>query len=77
MNLIKEFREYIKSSTETDLEKTAKQEATDFFNIELRNDKPCITFHSVIVNEAPDNIVSVLFELRDRYYNDRINKIIK
>lgn len=76
MNLIKEFREYIKSRNEIDLGKIAKREATDFFNIELRNDKPCITFRNVIVNEAPDNIVSVLFELRDRYYNDRINKII-
>ena len=79
MNLIKEFREYIKSRTEIDLGKIAKREATDFFNIELRDNVSCITFKNIIVNinNNHDDIVKILFQLRDKYYNDRINNIIK
>lgn len=81
MNLIKEFREYIKSRNEIDLGKIAKREATDFFNIEKRDDKTCITFRNVVVHVSYDvteeaETISTLFILRKQYYLDRINKII-
>lgn len=78
MNLIKEFREYIKSRNEIDLGKIAKREATDFFNIEKRDGVACITFKGVIVNNNSklENLIVILFDLREKYYSDRINKII-
>lgn len=79
MNMIDKIREYVKAINAQELEKKAKQEATDFFNIELRGRVSCITFRNVIVsvNNNHADIVEVLFDLRERYYVDKINGIIK
>ena len=51
MSILSKLKKILRESNRRELEKTAKQEAIDFFNIELRNDKSCITFHNVIINE--------------------------
>lgn len=77
MSILSNLKKILKESNRRELEKTAKQEAIDFFNIELRNDKSCITFHNVIINEDSEDIVATLFKLRELYYNDKINNVIK
>lgn len=77
MSILSKLKKILRESNRRELEKTAKQEANDFFNIELRNDKSCITFHNVIINEDSEDIVATLFKLRKLYYNDKINNVIK
>lgn len=77
MSILSKLKKILRESNRRELEKTAKQEAIDFFNIELRNDKSCITFHNVIINEDSEDIVATLFKLRKLYYNDKINNVIK
>ena len=77
MSILSKLKKILRESNRRELEKTAKQEAINFFNIELRNDKSCITFHNVIINEDSEDIVATLFKLRKLYYNDKINNVIK
>ena len=77
MSILSKLKKILRESNRRELEKTAKQEAINFFNIELRNDKSCITFHNVIINEDSEDIVATLFKLRKLYYNDKVNNVIK